>query len=181
MFLFPLVYSVVIAGLFARSLERGSFGFLLTMPINRSTVIPYYILVSVITEVGVFSIPIVFADYLAFSTLTLDPLAFVIISVFVFSFLYISTGYLLAALSRSSILSMMMTLGIFLILNIYSTTIFPRSVTGQFLLSGISSLSIHSSIPAGLGYILVFVTILGALFTILAHFTLRIKGVKSGR
>lgn len=181
LFFMPLIYSVVVAGLFARSLEHGSFGFLLTLPVRRNTIIIHYILVAVIAEVSVFSIPVLFTDYLTYSTISLEPLIFIVLSLFTFSFLYISTGYLVAAISRNSLLTMIVVFGIFLSMDIYSTSLFPKSSNGQFLFSGVSFFSHQLNIPLGLYYSIAVVTILGILFTFLAHITLRFKGVRSGR
>ncbi len=181
LFFMPLIYSVVVGGLFARSLEHGSFGFLLTLPIRRNTAVFHYILAAVIAEVALFSIPVVFTDYLAYSTIAFEPLTFIIVSLAAFSFFYVSAGYLLASLSRNSILTVMVILGVFLAMSIYSTSVFPGSLDGQFFFSGLGYFSTQQTVSPSLGYILALVAVLGLLFAILSHFILRIRGVKSGR
>lgn len=176
-----LLYATVASGFFARSIERGSLGHLMTMPINRRLLIIHYILQATLMPAILFLIPICFIGYLTFSTIDISLIAFAFLIALIFLFLYNSTGFLIAAITRSSVFTAMFVFIFFFILGGYSSTIFPKNVAGQFILSGFAYFMNQQSYTWSLIVPLILVMIAGVIAMMLVYPVLRIRGLRSGR
>jgi len=180
-FIAALAYSSLVAGSFARSIERGSLGYLMTMPVNRRILLPLYITMSVIPAALIFSIPMITVNYLVYVHINLTALFFTFVLMLVSLIIFTSVGYLIASVTSNSILTVMFTFAIFFVLGVYDSKIFPKNHFGQFLISGFLYFTTHFSVPPDFELGFLILAIIGIALSFIMYPIIHAIGLRSGR
>lgn len=180
-FLIPVGYGAVTAGTFARSLESGSMGYLMTFPVRRGALHIQYALQSVAIFSIMMVIPECILSYLIFDGINFLLILQTLLLLASTMLLFISSGYLVATITRNSAFTALFVLIVFFIMQVYSFRVFPHYIPGRFLMSGFSLFYSYSTIDA-LVYNGVLLTTVIASVLLLATFPLlKRMGMRSGR
>ncbi len=184
-FFILIIYSSMLSALFARGIENGSTGFLFTTPIKRKTHILLSIFVQAIAGSAIFLIPIGFVYWLTFYALNFYVLSIVYVAMLSLILIYLSFGYLISSITKSSIVTFVLTAFFFLEMQLESTKIFKHNLTGLFILSGLSEMISNSPFGSGgVTYIfdaLLFAIIMGVIVSFISYYLLMKGNLRSGR
>jgi hypothetical protein len=176
-----LLYASIVSGFFARNIEKGSIGHLMTLPINRRNLVIQYILQATFVTSIFFLIPVAFIEYLSLSNLNLYTLAFAFVTSLIFLLLYNSTGFMIASVTKSSVFTTMSVFIFYFLLNGYSNQIDPTSNTVQFMLMGFGYFLDHQSYNFSLIISLIMVLIAGIIVMMMVYPVIYRRGLKNGR
>ncbi len=180
-FLLSVMYAAVASGNFGRQLNKGSIGFLMTLPINRKWYLYNRIFFSVLLTVLFFSIPLLVLEFLASFSLQLSFSLMIIFSLAATISFYVSVGHIIAILSKSGEFATLFTLVIFLFPGLYYTRIFPHSYLGQFLIAGYGMLDGHLSLKSYTLTGSVILLLISIIITFVLYPILLRKNIRSGR
>ena len=99
--------------------------------------------------------------------------------------IYLSFGYLISSITKSSIVTFVLTAFFFLEMQSESTKIFKHNLTGRFILSGLSAMISNSPFGSGgMTYIfdaLLFAIIMGVIVSFISYYLLMKGNLRSGR
>lgn len=177
----PLIYASIATGIFASSIERGSLGYLMTMPIRRSAIPAAYVTEASIGITAILMVPIVFLSYISFDFI--EPITILLVMFLLFSVLYFytSAGFLVASITKNSVFAPMFVFVTFFVLESYSQRLVPHSYAGEFIVGGFSIFSYHFSITLPIMEGAMTMIISAVLMLILINLILKHTGLRSGR
>lgn len=184
-FVVILLYGAMLSGILARGIETGSIGFIFTMPINRRMYILLIALIQSLIGAAIFIIPIAFVYWLTFYGINWIIIIIMYIAIASLLLMYISIGYLIAALTKSSIVTFILTFFIFSEIGSNSKDIFKNNLIAQFLLSGLSNIELHPLFTLTLkSYVIdsFMIALITCIFAVFGCYWLLMRGnLRSGR
>jgi hypothetical protein len=180
-----ILYGAMLSAIFARGIENGSTGFLFTTPINRKFHILLSMFVQAIIGGAIFLIPIGFVYWLTFYALNLYVLVIIYLAILALILIYLSFGYLISSITKSAVGTFILTAFFFLQMSSESAKIFKHNLTGQFILSGLTTMNLNSPFGSkGAGYVfdaLVFALIMSVTVSTVCYYLLIKGNMRSGR
>ncbi len=180
-FLIPLLYASEASGLFARSLEKGSLGLLMTLPVRRDTLIWTYVISGSLFSALIFCIPALIMEWYllpSFSPAISLDLLFLLMGLI---FLYTTTGYLIASLLPNSIFTSILVLGFFFVMSLYSVKYFASNAYVEVLFSGFTYFNSSPSLDyATFGATLISFAASAVMLAAVPYIIKR-RGIRSGR
>lgn len=180
-FLIPVAYGAIASGIFARTLERGNMGYLMTFPVRRGVLHIQYALQSAALFSLTMLIPAGILSYLIFDTVNVTIMLQTLLLTFSTLLLFIAAGYFIAVLTRSSAFSAMFVFIVFFLAGEYAYRVFPHYIPGRFLMSGFTIFSSHFTIGAQIYTGALISLLAGSVILLAAYPVLRIRGIRSGR
>ncbi|MCL5793962.1 MAG: hypothetical protein M1138_03920 [Candidatus Thermoplasmatota archaeon] len=180
-FLVPLLYASETAGLFARSLEKGSFGFLMTMPVKRNLLLWIYVLVAALVSALIFWIPAVLLEWYIFPGFDVLLAIYILLLLTGFILLYISAGYLIATVTSNSVITSLLVLAFFFLASVYSVKYLASNSYIEFLFSGFTEFSSNPVLNYSTFVAVIISFALSAVMLASAPLVLKRRGVRSGR
>jgi hypothetical protein len=174
-----ILYSSIISYNYSYRIERGVVGYIFSMPINRRSFARNSILVEVMFPAVMIMVPSILVFELTFFSVNAFYMAFVAIMIMAEISFMVSTGRVLAALTKNGIMTFVLLFGMFYAFSSISFYLqpgsFPWLITG-----GLQSLiTIHASVYYTELIALIFL-ISGALYEI-SFLMLTSLNLKSGK
>jgi hypothetical protein len=178
---FIIIYSAVISSIFARRIYNGQIGMLFISNFPRKFYLIFTVLFSSLSFSFLLLLPIIFLQGIIYNTFYIKILVLLFILMFSTSFLYISIGFVISAVLRSELLTLIVIIFPFTLAQIYVFQYFPKSSLMQFLLSGFGQVSRFTS-ETGFYIVGISVYLIISILLTLSLYKITIAtGLKSGR